>query len=89
MWRPLWKATLKKDGTIAEMAGDAAALMLASGISHGAQRFLGDVLYKNAPGIGTDAKYGNVFNGPRDQLQELLYRINPLSSTDNGVTNFH
>ena len=78
MWQVKWRARLRRIQPLDRMAGDAFALTLATGISHGLQRLFGNWAYGTGDDLGTDAKYGNLSNLVRDPIQWLVYELNPL-----------
>jgi hypothetical protein len=73
MWQVRWRARLRRIQPLNRMVSDALALTLATGISHGLQRFFGDRAYDTGHRLGTDAKFGNVSNYPRDVAQAAGY----------------
>ena len=87
MWRWNWSAIPRKDAKFWDMVGDAAALAFATGISHGLERYAGNLMFKKY-GF-TDLKYGSTGNPLRDAIQQAVYEKTPGSRTQNGNTNFH
>jgi hypothetical protein len=88
MWRWDWSAIPRKDAGLVEMIGDAAALTVATSISHGVERFAGNFVYKKYA-RGTDAKYGNILSGEREMLQQWIYEWIGTSKSQDGKINFH